>query len=31
MSAVMTLPTYEERVAGFDWALSEEELGVSRE
>ena len=31
MSTVATYPTYEERAAGFDWALSETELGVSRE
>jgi acetyl-CoA synthetase len=31
MNTVATRPTYEERVAGFDWALSENELGVSRE
>ena len=31
MSTVATHPTYEERAAGFDWAISETELGVSRE
>ena len=30
MSTVLTHPTYEERVAGFDWRLAEDELGVSR-
>ena len=30
MSTVATHPTYEERVAGFDWADAEKELGVTR-
>ncbi|HVN76907.1 MAG TPA: acetate--CoA ligase [Thermoanaerobaculaceae bacterium] len=30
MSTVATHPTYEERLAGFDWKTAEDELGVSR-